>query len=394
MTGFSSSLPTWLDDEQRVFRETVRTFARREIQPLAAEIDRTETFPRSVIDKMGQLGLFSLAIPEEFGGTDASVVTQCIALEELAYATPVASLIVSPSLVMSLVLRYAGGEPSARCLKRLGDPGVVAAVALSEPGAGSDSASISTRAERVAGGYILNGRKQWVTNGGIADVFCIFARTGSTEDRAHGITAFLVDSGAVGFTVAKLENKMGLRGSTTAECVLEQVYVSDENVVGEVGKGFGYVMRAFDVTRPMMAVVALGIAQAALDAALVYSTEREQFGKPIGEFQGMQFLLADMAIGLESARAITYEAARLADLDSPDTTFFASISKSYATDVAMSVTTDAVQVFGGYGYVNDFPVERMMRDAKIFQIFEGTNQIQRMIIGRQLGRWAREVNGS
>lgn len=374
-----------------MFRDAIRAFTRSELVPQAPAIDRTGEFPQTLVDKMAELGLFSLAVPEEFGGGDAPLVTQCLALEELAYGTPVASLTVSPSLVTALVLRYAGGATAERYLAKLAEPGVIAAVALSEPSAGSDSAAIMLRAERVDGGYRLNGRKVWVTNGGVADVFCVFARTGTPEERARGITAFIVEGGTPGLAVTKLEDKMGLRGSTTAECVFEDVRVGEDALVGEVNQGFRYVMQAFDLTRPLMGIVALGIAQAALDAALVYATEREQFGRPIGEFQGLQFLLADMVIALESARAITYEAARLADLKSADTTLFASISKSYATDVAMQVTTDAVQVFGGYGYVKDFPVERMMRDAKIFQIFEGTNQIQRLIIAKHLGEWARSA---
>lgn len=391
MPAASDAVPTWLNDEERMFREEVRRFARGDLYQRAAEIDRTGTFPPDAIKVMDSLGLFSLAVPEEHGGTNASLGLQCLVAEELAYATPVASLIVSPSLVTSLILRAAGGEVADRYLRRVASPETLAAVALSEPESGSDAASISARATKDGSDYVLNGRKSWITNGGIADIFCIFARTGTTEDRARGISAFMVNAGTPGLSVSKLEDKMGLRGSTTAECVLEDVRVPEDQLVGTPGGGFQYVMEAFDMTRPLIACVALGIAQAALDTALTYADERRQFGKRINEFQGMQFLLADMAIALESGRTLTYEAARLADLGSPQATLYASMSKSWGTDVAMQVTTDAVQVLGGFGYVKDFPVERMMRDAKIFQIFEGTNQIQRVIIARELNAWAKKA---
>lgn len=384
MPTASDALPTWLTDEERMFRESVRRFARNELAPLASEIDRTGEFPAAAIKTMDELGLFGLAVPGKFGGSDASLGLQCVVAEELAYATPVASLTVSPSQVTAMILRAAGGEAADRYLHRLTEPNTLAAVALSEPEAGSDAASIKATAVADGDHFVLNGRKSWVTNGGVADLFCVFARTGATEDRARGISAFMIEAGTPGFSVSKLEDKMGLRGSTTAECLLEDVRIPKSQLLGEPGGGFTYVMKAFDLTRPLIACVSLGIAQAALDVSLEYAAERQQFGRPIAEFQGMQFLLADMAIALESARAITYEAARLADLGSPHATIYASMSKSYGTDMAMKVTTDAVQVLGGFGYVKDFPVERMMRDAKIFQIFEGTNQIQRIVIAREL----------
>lgn len=394
MPAASDAVPTWLSDEERMYREQVRRFARDDLRQRAAEIDRSSQFPRDAIDTMDRLGLFSLAVPEEQGGTNARLGLQCLVAEELAYATPVASLIVSPSLVAALILRAAGGEAAEDYLRRLASPGTLAAVALSEPDSGSDAASISARAQKDGDDYVLNGRKSWVTNGGIADIFCIFARTGTADERARGISAFMVDAGTPGLSVSKLEDKMGLRGSTTAECVLENVRVPEGQLVGMPGAGFQYVMKAFDMTRPLISCVALGVAQAALDTALLYADERRQFGQRISEFQGLQFLLADMAIALESGRTLTYEAARLADLGSPQATLYASMAKSWGTDVAMRVTTDAVQVLGGFGYVKDFPVERMMRDAKIFQIFEGTNQIQRMIIARELNAWARTARSA
>ena len=394
MPKASDAVPTWLNAEEAMFRAEVRRFARTELGPLVGEIDRSGEFPRAAIETMDSLGLFSLAVPEEHGGADASLGLQCVVAEELAYATPVASLVVSPSLVTALILRAAGGDVADEYLKRVATPMTLTAVALSEPDSGSDAASITARAVRDGDDYVLNGRKSWITNGGIADLFCVFARTGAVADRARGISAFMLDADTPGFSVAKLEDKMGLRGSTTAECVLEDVRVPATQLVGVEGGGFRYVMEAFDKTRPLISCVALGIAQAALDVALLYAQERRQFGQAIAEFQGLQFLLADMAIALESGRTLTYESARLVDLGSPHTTVYASMAKSWGTDVAMKVTTDAVQVLGGFGYVKDFPVERMMRDAKIFQIFEGTNQIQRGIIARELNAWARTEAGA
>lgn len=389
MPTASHSIPTWLPETHREYRDVVRKFAVDDLVPLAAQIDRTGEFPSAAVEQMERLGLFTLAIPESHGGMDSDLVTQCLAAEELAYGTPAAALTVSPTWVASLILRYAGGENADRWLGKLTEPGHLCGVALSEPNAGSDSAALTLAATPTEGGYLLNGRKCWITNAGVADIFCVFART-SKGERGRGITAFMVERGTPGFSVPKLEDKMGLRGSTTGELLFEDAFVSAENVVGEVGQGFRYVMQAFDQTRPLIGIMALGVARAALDTALLYARERRQFDQPISDFQGLQFLLADMAIDLESARALAYEAARLADERSPHTTLFASMSKSFATDAAMRITTDAVQVLGGYGYVKDFPVERMMRDVKIFQIFEGTNQIQRMLVARHLNKWADE----
>jgi alkylation response protein AidB-like acyl-CoA dehydrogenase len=287
--------------------------------------------------------------------------------------------------VLAHVLHAAGPSPTQQAyLRRMTEPRTLAAICLTEPGAGSDSASITTRAEKVPGGYRLNGTKIWVTNGSVASLYCVFARTGTTAEGARGISTFMVDADTSGFTVGRVEDKMGLHGNMTAEMILEDVFVPDEQLIGERGKGFGYVMRSFDMSRPVIGSLALGIARGALDAAASFAATRKQFGQPVGEFQGVQFMLADMALGIESARALVYEAARLIATAGDAMSAIAAMAKTYATDVAMRVTTDAVQVFGGSGYMRDFPVERMMRDAKVFQIFEGTNQIQRVIIARYM----------
>jgi alkylation response protein AidB-like acyl-CoA dehydrogenase len=378
-------IPVGLTEDQLAMRTVVRDVARRRLQPMVAEIDRTDAFPADAVAAMDELGLFGLSVPSEYDGIGADVVTECLVVEELAYAFPAAALTICPGIVLSHILRAAGPGPAQeKYFRRLTESKALAAVCLTEPGAGSDSASITTRAERVEGGYRITGTKIWVTNGSVASFYCVFARTGSVEDRAEGITGFMVDAESPGLKVARIEDKMGLRGNKTAEIFFDDVFVADEQVVGEVGRGFRYVMKAFDLSRPVIGILALGIARGALAAAADFASTRKQFGKPVNQFQGLQFLLADMAIGIESARALVYEVARLGEDGSANLSALAAMAKCYATDVAMKVTTDAVQVFGGSGYMRDFPVERMMRDAKIFQIFEGTNQIQRMIVGRSI----------
>jgi acyl-CoA dehydrogenase len=378
-------IPTNLSDEQLEMRAVARKVGREVLAPMVVEIDRTDEFPVRAVDALDQLGLYCLSVPAALGGIGADVVTECLVVEELAYGFPAAALSICPSIVLAHILHAAGtGEIQERWLTRMTEPRTLIGVCLTEPGAGSDSAALTTRATRVDGGWALSGTKLYVTNGGVADLYCVFARTGTIEDRAKGITGFMVEAGAPGLAVARFEDKMGIRGSKTAELVFDEVFVADDHVIGEVGDGFRYVMYSFDASRPVIGVLSLAIAQSALDVAARYAADRKQFGKPVGEFQGMQFMLADMAIGVASARALVYEVARLASSGCTNLNALAAMAKCYATDVAMKVTTDAVQVLGGAGYMRDFPVERMMRDAKIFQIFEGTNQIQRMIVGRHI----------
>jgi alkylation response protein AidB-like acyl-CoA dehydrogenase len=378
-------LPTGLSDEQHSMREVVRQMARARLAPMVAEIDRTDVFPTAAIDEMRKLGLFELSIPEVYGGIGADVVTECLVVEELAYAFPAAALTICPGIVLAHVFD-AAGDCAARekYSTRQADSHALVGICLTEAGAGSDSASVRTTARRTDGGWLLDGTKLYVTNGSVADFYCVFARTGTTQERARGISGFIVESNSPGLTVGRIEEKMGIRGSKTAELAFDSVFVPDENLVGEVGAGFRYVMHSFDTSRPVIGVLSLGIARSALDTASKHASSRIQFGQPVSDFQGVQFMLADMAIGIQSARALVYEVARLASTRTGNLNSLAAMAKCYATDVAMSVTTDAVQVMGGAGYMKDFPAERMMRDAKIFQIFEGTNQIQRLIIGRHL----------
>jgi acyl-CoA dehydrogenase len=388
-------IPTNLSDEQQAMREVARRVGREVLQPMVAEIDRTDAFPEAAIDALDQLGLFCLSVPEEHGGIGADVVTECLVVEELAYGFPAAALSICPSIVLSHILRAAGpGDNQDRWLKRMTEPRTLIGICLTEQGAGSDSAALATHATKVDGGWLLNGTKLYVTNGSVADLYCVFARTGVPQDRAKGISGYMVEADSPGLSVSRVEDKMGIRGSKTAELVFDDVFVSDDHLVGEVGDGFRYVMYSFDASRPVIGVLALAIARSALDVAANFAAERKQFGRPVGEFQGIQFMLADMAIGIETGRALAFEVARLASAGLGNLNALAAMAKCYATDVAMKVTTDAVQILGGAGYMRDFPVERMMRDAKIFQIFEGTNQIQRMIIGRHINALAAaEVRG-
>ena len=380
-------IPYDLSQEQILLRQVVRQMARTRLQPMVAEIDRTDAFPEEAVRHLRELGLFALSVPERFGGGGADVVTECVVVEELAYAFPAAALTICPGIVLAHIFEAAGDCPARETYStRQAESGALVGICLTEPSAGSDSASIRTSARRVSGGWVLDGTKLYVTNGSVADFYCVFARTGTVAERARGISGFIVDADTPGLRVGRIEDKMGIRGSKTAELVFDSVFVPDENLVGEVGQGFGYVMHSFDTSRPVIGVLALGIAASALDVAADHAAKREQFGRPINEFQGVQFLLADMAIAIQSARTLVYEVARLADRATPNLNPLAAMAKCYATDVAMKVTTDAVQVLGGAGYMRDFPVERMMRDAKIFQIFEGTNQVQRMIVGRHINR--------
>jgi acyl-CoA dehydrogenase len=382
-------VPTGLSEDQRTMRTVVRDMAREQLQPMVAEIDRSDAFPKDAVEEIRKLGLFELSVPEVFGGIGADVVTECLVVEELAYAFPAAALTICPGIVLAHVFDAAGDCPARdKYSRRQAESSALVGICLTEPGAGSDSASIRMTARRASGGWVLDGTKLYVTNGSVADFYCVFARTGTTEQRARGISGFMVDADSPGLTVGRIEEKMGIRGSKTAELAFDSVFVPDDNLIGEVDAGFRYVMHSFDASRPVIGVLALGIARSALDTSSQYASSRHQFGQPVSEFQGVQFMLADMAIGIQSARALVYEVARLASAGTKNLNSLAAMAKCYATDVAMSVTVDAVQVMGGAGYMKDFPVERMMRDAKIFQIFEGTNQIQRLIVGKHLNALA------
>jgi alkylation response protein AidB-like acyl-CoA dehydrogenase len=378
--------PFYLTDEQRRMRDLVRTLARARIAPRAAEVDETEAYPADQLRLLGEQGLMGLYIPEAFGGSAMGALAFCLAVEEIAWACA--------STGVLYLVQYAGGFPivaagteaqKRRYLPRLASGEITAAFSVSEPGTGSDVASLSTTAVRRGDRYLLNGTKMWVTNGSHAGVLTLFA----TVDRGrgkHGVTAFLVEPGFPGFAVGKLERKLGIRGSPTVAIHLTDCEVPVANRLGAEGEGFRLALRALDGSRPAVGAQAVGIAQAALDAAVAYAKTRQQFGQAIAAFQGVQFMLADMAMHVHGARLMVHHAAALLDQGAPRGALEASLAKCFAADAAMKVATDAVQVFGGYGYTREYPVERFMRDAKITQIYEGTNQIQRVVVARELLR--------
>ncbi|MCL6452730.1 MAG: acyl-CoA dehydrogenase [Alicyclobacillus sp.] len=372
--------------EQREMRELVRKFAAEEIAPRAAEIDETDTFPRDLIEKMGRLGLMGLPIPEAYGGVGADFVSYVLALEEISYASASLGVIlaVHTSVGSFPILYFGTEEQKRRYLPRLASGEWIGAFALTEPNAGSDAGGIQTRAVRDGDEYVLNGNKLFITNATEADVFCVFAVTDPLRGN-RGVTAFLVERGTPGLRVGKKERKMGLNGSGTAELFFEDARVPVANRLGDENEGFRIAMRLLNGGRVGIGAQALGIARAAFDAANAYVRTRKQFGQPLIEFQGLQFMLADMATKIEAARWLVYHAAQLKQNDQPCAKE-ASMAKLFASDTAMQVTTDAVQLFGGYGYIKEYPVERYMRDAKITQIYEGTNQIQRVVIARHLAR--------
>jgi alkylation response protein AidB-like acyl-CoA dehydrogenase len=374
----------YLNDEQRMIRDLARKVAREKVAPHAAYVDETETYPETSIQALIDAGLYGIWVPEEYGGTAMGCLALSLAAEEVAYACAATGTQYLDQALGGLPILSAGTEAQKRkYLPRLATGELLSAYSLSEPEAGSDAAGLRTTAVRQGDHYVLNGSKQWCTNGDHAGVICVFA-TVDPAKRAKGITAFLVEAGTPGFTVGKKERKMGIRGSPTVALHFTDCAIPVEQRLGAEGEGFAVAMRTLDVTRPATGALALGIAQAALDAAVGYARERRQFGQRIGDFQGIQFMLADMAMQVHAARLMIHHAARQVDEGFTGNTYEASMAKCWAADAAMKVATDAVQVFGGYGYTREFPVERFMRDAKIMQIYEGTNQIQRVIIARNL----------
>jgi alkylation response protein AidB-like acyl-CoA dehydrogenase len=374
----------YLTDEQRMIRDLARKIARDRVAPHAARVDETESYPEESLRAIVESGLHAIWVPEQYGGTDMGCLALSLVSEEIAWACAATATQYLDQPLGGLPILLAGTEAQKRkYLPRLAAGELLAAYSLSEPGAGSDAAGLRTTAVRRGDHYVLNGSKQWCTNGDHAGVVCVFA-TVDVSKRARGITAFLVEAGTPGFTVGKKEKKMGIRGSPTVALHFSDCAVPVEQRLGAEGEGFRIAMGTLDITRPATGAMAVGIAQAALDAAVGYARERQQFGHPIAEFQGIQFMLADMAMQVHSARLMVHHAARQVDAGLRGNTYEASMAKCWAADAAMKVTTDAVQVFGGYGYTRDFPVERFMRDAKIMQIYEGTNQIQRVVVAREL----------
>ncbi|WP_102026400.1 acyl-CoA dehydrogenase [Salirhabdus sp. Marseille-P4669] len=373
-----------LTEEQEMLRAMVRSFAKKEVEPTAAERDEEERFDREIFDKMAELGLTGIPWPEEYGGIGADFVSYCIAVEELSRVCASTGVTLSAhiSLASWPIYKFGTEEQKQKFLKPLAQGEKLGAYALSEPGAGSDVASMRTTAKEDGDHYILNGNKVWITNGGVADTYVVFAKT-DQDARHKGITAFIVEKGTEGFSFGKKEKKLGIRSSPTTELIFENCKVPKENRLGAEGEGFTIAMMTLDGGRNGIAAQAVGIAQGALDAAVAYAKEREQFGKPIAHNQGISFKLADMATEVEASRLLTYQAAYLESEGLPYAKASA-MAKLFAGDTAMKTTVEAVQVFGGYGYTKDYPVERYMRDAKITQIYEGTQEVQRIVIGRML----------
>ncbi|CPS10087.1 acyl-CoA dehydrogenase [Mycobacteroides abscessus] len=373
-----------LGEEHDELRAAIRGLAEKEIAPHAKDVDEKARFPREALDALVASGFNAVHVPEEYDGQGADSVAACIVIEEVARVCASSSLIpaVNKLGTMGLILN-GSDELKKQVLPSIASGEAMASYALSEREAGSDAASMRTRAKADGDDWIINGSKCWITNGGKSSWYTVMAVT-DPEKKANGISAFMVHKDDEGFTVGPLEHKLGIKGSPTAELYFENCRIPGDRIIGEPGTGFKTALQTLDHTRPTIGAQALGIAQGALDQAIAYTKDRKQFGKSISDFQGVQFMLADMAMKVEAARLMVYTAAARAERGEKNLGFISSASKCFASDVAMEVTTDAVQLFGGAGYTTDFPVERMMRDAKITQIYEGTNQIQRVVMSRAL----------
>lgn len=381
-----------LTEDQKAIVQAVRKVVKESVEPRAAQIDATGDYPWDVKEFFAELGFLGADVPEEYGGTGQGLLTLCLIIEEVSKACASSGLIIADQELALTPIKIAGSpEQKGRHLTRLATGRCLGAFCLTEPGAGSDAGAMATRAVRDGRDWVLDGTKCFITNGGLAEVYVVFAKTAPGLG-VKGISAFLVEADRPGFKVGKHENKMGIRGSATTDIVLDGCRVPAENLLGPEGQGFGIAMATLDRTRPGVGAQALGIAQGALDFAVGYLKERRQFGRPLSEFQGLQWMVAELATELEAARALLYRAAAQIDAEarrgavrlSAEAGVLSAMSKLKASDVAMRVTTDAVQLLGGYGYMKDYPLERMMRDAKITQIYEGTNQVQRVVIGTRL----------
>jgi alkylation response protein AidB-like acyl-CoA dehydrogenase len=375
-----------LSEEQREIRDLVRTLARERIAPRAAEIDKSAEFPWDVVELYRENDLFGVMYDEEYGGIGESSLMTLVTIEELSKVCATSGLIIAVQELGSLGIKIAGSEEQKqRFLPRLASGEWLAAYALTEPGSGSDSAAMRTTARREGGEYVLNGGKRFITNAGVAHVYVVFAKTDPGAGHP-GISAFVVEAGSPGFEVGRIEPKMGIKGSTTGEIFFNDCRIPADNLLGEEGDGFRIAMRVLDRSRPGIGAQGLGIAQGATDYALEYAKSRETMGRPIAQHQLIAAMLADMETKCEAARGLLYKVGQLIDegAEGEELTKLSAMAKLYCTDVAMEVTTDAVQVLGGYGYIQEYPVERMMRDAKITQIYEGTNQIQRLVIAREM----------
>jgi alkylation response protein AidB-like acyl-CoA dehydrogenase len=373
-----------LSEEHEAVREAVRAVCDAKVTPHAAEVDEAAEFPQAAYDALAAADFAAPHIGEEYGGAGADALATCIVIEEVARADASASLIPAVNKLGTMPVILAGSEElRKKYLSPVAAGTSMFSYCLSEPEAGSDAASMRTRAVRDGDHYVLDGVKRWITNAGVSDCYTVFAVT-DPDRRGGGISAFVVEKDDEGLSFGAPEKKLGIKGSPTREVYLDKVRVPADRMIGAENTGFATAMRTLDHTRVTIAAQAVGIAQGALDYALGYAKERQQFGRPIADFQGLQFMLADMGMKVEAARQLTYAAAGRSQRNDKDLTFFGAAAKCFASDTAMQVTTDAVQVLGGYGYTRDYPVERMMRDAKITQIYEGTNQVQRIVMARQL----------
>lgn len=381
----SSEYPLYgLSDEHREIRKVVRDLAEAKIAPFAAEVDEQARYPDEAAAALLAADFHAPHVPEEYGGAGADALATVIVIEEISRVCMSSSLIPAVNKLGSLPVQIAGSEElKAKYLGRLarGEGGF--SYCLSEPDAGSDAAGMTTRAVRDGDDWVLNGTKRWITNAGVSEYYTVLAVT-DPKSRTRGISAFVVEKSDEGVSFGAPEKKLGIKGSPTREVYFDNVRIPGDRIIGGEGTGFETAMRTLDHTRVTIAAQAVGVAQGALDYALGYALERQQFGKAIADFQGMQFMLADMGMKVEAARQMTYAAAGRSERGDTDLTFFGAAAKCFASDVAMEVTTNAVQVLGGYGFTRDYPVERMMRDAKITQIYEGTNQVQRIVMARQL----------
>ena len=375
-----------LTREQQLVQQMIREFAVNEVKPIAAEIDETERFPMENVEKMAKLGVMGIPFAKEFGGAGGDVLSYIIAVEELSKVCGTTGVILSAHTSLCASVVYENGTPAQRAqyLPDLCSGKKLGAFGLTEPGAGTDAAGQQTTAVLDGDNYILNGSKIFITNGGVAETFIIFAMTDKSQG-TKGISAFIVEKSFKGFSVGKHENKMGIRASSTTELVMENCIVPKENLIGKIGKGFGIAMKTLDGGRIGIAAQALGIAEGAFEEAVNYMKERKQFGKPLSAFQGLQWYIAEMDVKIEAAKYLVYKAACKKQAGEPYS-LEAARAKLFAADVAMEVTTKAVQIFGGYGYTREYPVERMMRDAKITEIYEGTSEVQKMVIAGSILR--------
>jgi alkylation response protein AidB-like acyl-CoA dehydrogenase len=374
-----------LSEEHQAIREAVRAVCDAKVAPNAAAVDESGEFPQEAFDALAGSDFAAPHISEEYGGAGADALATALVIEEVARADASASLIPAVNKLGTLPLVLAGSEELKRTyLTPVAAGRAMFSYCLSEPEAGSDAAAMKTRAVRDGDHYVLNGVKRWITNAGVSEYYTVFAVTDAEKGPRGGISAFVVEKSDEGVSFGAPEKKLGIKGSPTREVYLDNVRIPADRMIGDEGTGFTTAMKVLDHTRVTIAAQAVGIAQGALDYALEYAKERQQFGKPIADFQGLQFMLADMGMKIEAARQLTYAAAGRSERGDKDLTFFGAAAKAFASDTAMQVTTDAVQVLGGYGYTREYPVERMMRDAKITQIYEGTNQVQRIVMARQL----------